>query len=980
MKKIFFISFLLFNILLKGQNSNNIFVCTTEAEEVTPHLSLTPTAVNCSLNLTSENENTNVPYIPTNNSEILTIRVNLHIMQEDDGSGNFPQTQETEQYLADLITGVNFMYANIHPPEWNGETNDPYIRNSKIRFRIDGIYFHRNSAVCHLKPYDESASEDVYFQQYAVNINHSLNVFFANYIYNNGEYAWGGNGFGLNGEARNCVGLYGSSLHTDDFQGLVNMIAHEFGHSLGLKHTQKPDELSDTYPETTQVPCNYHTDVNCSNNLMGPASGATNKGYLSPLQVGKMRKLLTVGWRSKMVDNCLLNEPKVTVTNNQTWNLPHRFSSDVEIANGAVVTMQCKTYLPQQKKFIVNENSKLIIDGGSVSNVCQAPVFIQVNNGGYLEINSGSVLDNCVVEVLNGGSLKLSGNATLQNGSNINFRQGAYFCFLSTAGVNFATDNTALNFHSFVHLRLNPDYYTSSGCQASLSLLSTTGYVNINLSPPDLMIRDDLQDNGTEPNPRAITWNSPDINLKDDYGTLITPCNIPDYKAGTVWVRVWNKSDKTSPSGSKLHVYWATRLLKSRAVDFAAGGIFTSGIFKGLPIGAEITPTGGRILNPISGNSYVDIPVAFNIPDNSPYIERLIKALPNLQLPTISWRFALMAVIDEAGETPITSRLNVPSAALAKQYNNVAVDNGNVIFKSCFSRLITLDELVATPFQFNVGQLLKNDKYLLRDFAELNIILSPDLMSKLIKNNQSADGFKIKDDYTLLITSPNATLRFNAIDNIDAELVAGAEVHFISDKMPELNDFDFDFTIKVSGEEDDITRFTAVRDENVYFKALAEASKTKVVRAKEEVTLTSNQIFDDAYYTWYDEAGEKIGTGYQITITPVVSQKYKIEILKKEDGFKSYDEIEVIVVDGVIAALSPNPAQSHVRVDYKLSDNATNAQIQVSDLQNLMSVSYPVSTMENYKEISLSGFVPGTYFVKLIISGVVVDTQTLIIY
>ncbi|MDR0830373.1 MAG: C25 family cysteine peptidase [Prevotellaceae bacterium] len=500
------------------------------------------------------------------------------------------------------------------------------------------------------------------------------------------------------------------------------------------------------------------------------------------------------------------------------------------------------------------------------------------------------------------------------------------------------------------------------------------------VKPVGLMIRDYLNDDGTEPNPRAITWNSPDIQLKDLYGTEITGCNISDHESGIVWVRVWNKGTTPSQAGNKLHVYWANRMFLSRANDFIAGGIFTNGIFRGLPIGQELTPTGGFTINtPIPAGNYVEVPVPFNIPNNSPYIERLNGVFPLLK-SKISWRFALMAIIDEAGETPITSFLNAPSATLAKQYNNVAVDNGNVIFKSCFSRLITLDELVAIPFQFNVGQILKDGKYLLRDFAELNIILSPDLMSKLIKNNQSADGFKIKDDYTLLITSPNATLRFNAIGNIDAELVAGAEVHFISDKYPELNDFDFDFTLAIDGETPEIMRFTAVRDENVYFKALAEASKTKVVRAKEEVTLTSNQIFDDAYYTWYDEAGEKIGTGYQITITPAFSQKYKIEILKKEDGFKSYDEIEVIVVDGVIAALSPNPANSYVRVDYKLSDNSTNASVQISDIQNLVSVSYPLSTNGTYQEISLSGFVSGTYFVKLIISGVVADTKSLIIY
>ena len=115
-----------------------------------------------------------------------------------------------------------------------------------------------------------------------------------------------------------------------------------------------------------------------------------------------------------------------------------------------------------------------------------------------------------------------------------------------------------------------------------------------------------------------------------------------------------------------------------------------------------------------------------------------------------------------------------------------------------------------------------------------------------------------------------------------------------------------------------------------------------------------------------------------LTIVPDISQTYKIEILNLENGFKSYDEIEVIVVDGMITSLSPNPTNNHLRVDYKLSDNATNASLHVSDLNNLVSVSYPILTTNSYEDISLSGFMPGICFVKLIIDGVVVDMQTVI--
>jgi hypothetical protein len=271
-------------------------------------------------------------------------------------------------------------------------------------------------------------------------------------------------------------------------------------------------------------------------------------------------------------------------------------------------------------------------------------------------------------------------------------------------------------------------------------------------------------------------------------------------------------------------------------------------------------------------------------------------------------------------------------------------------------------------------------QYSLIDFAELYVTLSPAMAVLLQRNNPEQDGIKFIDDNNVLLVRSDAKLRFRPIENKKELYFIGAEVHFISDKLPELNEFEFDMNFSKDGKDVNTMRLTAVRDESVYFKAHAEASKTKVVRAKEEVTLTSNQIIDDAQYIWYNESGAKIGTGYQITIMPTVSQKYKIVIMKEYDGYKSYDEVEVIVVDGAIRKLSPNPAHNNVTVEYKLSDNATSAFIQISDMQNLVSTMHPISITDTLQNIYIAGLVPGSYLVKLIIGGATVDTKPLIIY
>jgi len=261
-------------------------------------------AQNCSFNDTDAVETVNDAYLPNSNSLIYTVRLNLHVMQKDDSSGNFQNTTTDKAYLQQMFDDVNTIYSANQQPVWNGPQNDPYLPDTRIRFRIDGIYFHRNSAVCHLKPYNESTGSDVYFNQYGVNIDHSINIFFVELLYDNGTpyIIRAGNGFGLNGEDKNCVGLYSLYYgYLNDPSGSryldPRLIAHELGHGLGLKHTMassgKCDELSDTYCPDVAVVCNYNTDVNCSNNMM-KASSIVNT-HKSPRQMGKMRRLMTVG-------------------------------------------------------------------------------------------------------------------------------------------------------------------------------------------------------------------------------------------------------------------------------------------------------------------------------------------------------------------------------------------------------------------------------------------------------------------------------------------------------------------------------------------------------------------------------------------------------------------------------------------------------------------------------------------------------------
>lgn len=98
------------------------------------------------------------PFIPNANSPIYTVRLNLHIMQEDDGTGNFPGNLATRILLYNMVQDINnIFYSNMQQPVCNGILTPNFIVDTRIRFRIDGIYFHKNSSICHLKPYHEAS-------------------------------------------------------------------------------------------------------------------------------------------------------------------------------------------------------------------------------------------------------------------------------------------------------------------------------------------------------------------------------------------------------------------------------------------------------------------------------------------------------------------------------------------------------------------------------------------------------------------------------------------------------------------------------------------------------------------------------------------------------------------------------------------------------------------------------------------------------
>lgn len=500
-------------------------------------------------------------------------------------------------------------------------------------------------------------------------------------------------------------------------------------------------------------------------------------------------------------------------------------------------------------------------------------------------------------------------------------------------------------------------------------------------TPADLLIRDYVGDDGEEPSYDPNDWlykllqHNPDIKLLDiDTQQPIHSIGMYKKKNCYIAVNIKNIGGKTTEGNGKerLHLFSQSYLITTLP-KYA------------LPYYERLTPTKGLPIGKLAYNEQKVAAGLFNweLPEKKlkATAERLKKAFPSVNNPI--WGFDILAIADENGNSIIKSTADTIFIAhgaedIARRYNSAAMGywQRRTLWDDIFNQIIRILPTANKPFSLSLSQPVDIKRGRIKDFAEVNILLSNNLMTKLI----TAGNPKIKviDQNRVRLLSADAKLEFRPVSNDREDYFAGVEVKFFSDLLPQRNSFDFGLSYSEQGKEPEMVHFTAIRDSSVYFKAQAEASKTQVA-GNETVTLTATNIGDEATYTWYNRSGNVIGTGTSITTVPTSTDTYTLEVEREDNGYKSYGEVEVIALAGKIVSLSPNPAHSTLTVKYKLPDNAVIASIQITNIQNNISKTYAISTTATEKTISLEGLSVGSYIVKLIADGKTLHSQNLLI-
>ena len=428
----------------------------------------------------------NADYVPSSPMDIKTINLNINIMQRADGSGNFDQSNANHMaFLNSIESSLNHYASNLDVPVVGGVYGlGDHIPDSHLRFNVNGIHFHQDDLGY---TNNGSPSGPYCFQNYAVNPERSLNLFF----YGNTGGGFGGYGQGFFGECSNYVimGNFFASYqgsYVDPSTGLptgnpwitMPLILHEIGHCMGLRHSWVSNGQFPDKPVETSSACSFGSplsDPNCGNNIMGYSS---DKSYFSPQQVGHIHQLITGGWRGKLVTYCEYDPNHTYKINNSgttTWEFGKVIGGDLIIENNSTLVVKCKLSFSADSRVIIKPGSRLILDGGTLTNNCDAMWRGVEVHGDYTLAQSNA--NQGVIEIRNGGMIEYAniGISTISRDFNYNVdwtkTGGIVRCFEGTfkdchwgiqfspyQNINSANPNQEQDNLSFI---LNTDFITT---------------------------------------------------------------------------------------------------------------------------------------------------------------------------------------------------------------------------------------------------------------------------------------------------------------------------------------------------------------------------------------------------------------------------------------------------------------------------------------------------------------------------------------
>ena len=416
-------------------------------------------------------------WIPQTNDKVKTLRYQIHIMQDASGGGNWANTIDTYDRFDQINDWLNGFYTTVadHSMFIPGV---PDIDDTQLRFDLQNIYFYQDDAMHATSSTStlENYIKTNYPDRDGVGIFH---VFITDGTYGG---ATGYSYFPQLGDITYSGYSIWTSLNEPSADGsgdffVAQHLAHEFGHSLDLRHIYSHehchitdlDFLSDVFipgfPGTTPsgscdvayypAACDLSDPTAyCSNNLM------SGKGllsyYISPKQIGRIHRTAYLRETREFIWG--YSTTPYIVNSDQTWDFSIKMYEDIVVKPGHTLTVNCEIQMLPEASIIIEPGGRLILDGGVITVAKHSTELwqgIQVwgnssasqhpSNQGYLVIKNGGVIENAHVAVnlsnpdsfVETGGVVRASNSTFKN----NRRDVAFMNYKRTTGAGYEIPN-----------------------------------------------------------------------------------------------------------------------------------------------------------------------------------------------------------------------------------------------------------------------------------------------------------------------------------------------------------------------------------------------------------------------------------------------------------------------------------------------------------------------------------------------------------
>jgi len=486
----------------------------------------------------------------------------------------------------------------------------------------------------------------------------------------------------------------------------------------------------------------------------------------------------------------------------------------------------------------------------------------------------------------------------------------------------------------------------------------------------DLYIKDNITDLGLEPNNITLSWNSPDIWVRnqddniEEHQTPIYNINQPNY----VYVRLRNKScanysiDEENCAKVELYV---------SSPSASGGNEATSRTSFNPRENINYTLIDSKCISNIASGE--DIIVKFEWFPPLPWVP----AGGNLVNANL-----LAKVVAQADPLTYPETTNISSNAVKN--NNIAQKNNISIGYDALGngspQKVSIANLSNETKSFSL-ELIKETGETgkpIYEEAEVHIKMDEVLYEAWLRGGKQEVNTKATLDEKMQLVENNNVLINNIQLNPNEVGFVDLTFNFLAKELTDKTNYKYNIIQRDLATNEIVggVVFEINKENRAIFEANADDTATD---KNEPIVISAKDINEPAIYNWYDSEGNLVFEGKDLQIASAVAEKYKLEVIATTDGFKDYAEVEVTLKPSVLEMISPNPATSNATISYKINEG-NSAYLMVIGFygSNGISNNYMLDVNSTTTNINVSNYPSGFYTVALVVGGEIVDAKTLV--